>query len=77
MNTYDYPLGADNSDAPWNEQTKLTPVDVTVSFTMSKNITVYTDNPDGDLKEDVESQIIFPWDSNWKDWDLDDFAVSR
>lgn len=77
MNTYDYPLGADNLDAPWNEQTKLTPVDVTVSFTMSKNITVYTDNPDGDLKEDVESQIIFPWDSNWKDWDLDDFVVSR
>ena len=77
MNTHDYPLGADNSDAPWNEQTKLTPVDVTVSFTMSKNITIYTDNPDGDLKEDVESQIIFPWDSNWKDWDLDDFAVSH
>ena len=41
MNTYDYPLGADNSDAPWNEQTKLTPVDVTVSFTMSKNITFF------------------------------------
>lgn len=77
MNNYDYPLGADNSDAPWNEQTKLTPVDVTVSFTMSKNITIYTDNPDGDLKEDVESQIIFPWDANWKDWDLDDFVVSR
>lgn len=41
MNNYDYPLGADDSSAPWNEK-ELPPIKipVTVSITLSKQFEV-------------------------------------
>ena len=41
MNNYDYPVGADNKDAPWNEKSnKPKKVEVTVSITLSKTVEV-------------------------------------
>lgn len=42
MNNYDYPAGADNDSAPWNEPEDLPEkeIEVTVSITMSKTFTI-------------------------------------
>lgn len=41
MNNYDYPWGADTSDAPWNQSDpEPKKVDVTVSITLSKHFTI-------------------------------------
>ena len=57
-NNYDYPLGVDTPDAPWN-QSDPDPVDVDcyVSCSISKDITIST--TDYIAKE-------------WEDWDMDD-----
>ena len=63
-------------NAPWNEETQEElPVEVTVSITLSKTVTIYTDSydvysdeegnlnyefSDNDLKEKVRDQIILP-----------------
>lgn len=41
MNNYDYPLGADTKDAPWNQE--VVPekeVEVTISVTLSKTVKI-------------------------------------
>ena len=44
MNTSDYPAGADDSRAPWNEKTHpAVDVDVVVTITLSKTMTIRTD----------------------------------
>lgn len=63
MNNYDYPWGADNSEAPWN-QTDLEPkeINVTVSITLSKQFTIKVDdyNEYIDFEEDgVHSNIDY------------------
>ena len=41
MNNYDYPVGADNSSAPWNESSNPPEeVEVTISMCISKTVTV-------------------------------------
>lgn len=78
MNNYDYPVGADNNDAPWNEKTKK--ISVTISMTISKsvNIDVATDlNLDSyELKRLVEEQIELPTDRD-SSWYIDDFTVNE
>lgn len=70
MNDYDYPAGADTSDAPWNEK-EYSPkeVEVTVSVTLSKTVKVLVDGyeieeKDGrvsyDLSGAVEEQLVLP-----------------
>ena len=74
MNTYDYPAGADNEDAPWNELEYHIPV--TISITLSTTAEVVGWNPDisgQDLKHLVEEQINLPHE--YVDWDVDDFVV--
>ena len=84
MDNYNYPIGADNPDAPWNE-VELPAIDteVTVSITISKTIKVpvvdYTLDEEGnidfsecDLKKAVEENIRLP---NINGWDLDNFEV--
>lgn len=74
MNNYDYPAGADNEDAPWNELEYRIPV--TISITMSTPAEVVGWNPDisgEDLKQLVKEQIKLPQD--YVDWDIDDFVV--
>ena len=41
MDNYNYPLGADNAEAPWNKKDQIPEeIDVLVSITLSKNITI-------------------------------------
>lgn len=41
MNNYDYPLGADTKDAPWNEvEPSEKEVEVTISITLSKTVKI-------------------------------------
>ena len=86
MNNYDYPAGADNEDAPWNEKTKK--ILVTVSMTISKDVEIEVPeqyDPEY-LQEYVEDQVFLP--GNWygyqydhkvandlADWFIDDFTV--
>lgn len=74
MNNYDYPIGADNENAPWNEIEYRIPV--TISITMSTPAEVIGWNPDvsgEELKQLVREQIKLPQD--YLDWDIDDFIV--
>ena len=74
MNNYDYPAGADNEDAPWNELEYRIPI--TISITMSTFAEVIGYSPDisgEELKQLVEDQIKLP--QEYVDWDIDDFVV--
>ena len=74
MNNYDYPAGADNEDAPWNELEYRIPI--TISITMSTIAEVIGYSPDisgEELKQLVEEQIKLP--QEYVDWDIDDFVV--
>lgn len=74
MNNYDYPAGADNEDAPWNELEYRIPV--AISVTLSTTAEVIGWNPDisgQELKQLVEEQIKLP--QEYVDWDVDDFVV--
>lgn len=45
MNNFDYPAGADNDKAPWNKQElPERDIDITCSNTLSKSVSVHTDN---------------------------------
>lgn len=64
MNNYDYPLGTDTKDAPWNqEELPEREIEVTISVTLSKTVKIkvsdYTitdsgKDEDGDYFEDVD-----------------------
>lgn len=74
MNNYDYPVGAGNEDAPWNELEYRIPI--TISITMSTPAEVIGYSPDisgKELKRLVKEQIKLPQD--YLDWDIDDFVV--
>lgn len=62
MNNKDYPLGADNIDAPWNEDIKK-PVNIkaTISITLSKTVDLRVDDYDStiDIDEDGDKRIIY------------------
>lgn len=64
MNNYDYPIGADTKDAPWNQvDNPEREIEVTVSITLSKTVKIkvsdYTINDfgkdeNGDYYEDID-----------------------
>lgn len=64
MNNYDYPLGADTEDAPWNQkELPEREIEVTISVTLSKTVNIkvsdYTitdsgKDEDGNYFEDVD-----------------------
>lgn len=63
MNNYDYPIGADNKYAPWNEiETPEKEIEVCVSITLSKTVKVkvsdYTiesgTDEEGEYFEDID-----------------------
>lgn len=64
MNNYDYPLGADTEDAPWNQvDNPEREIEVTVSVTLSKTVKIkvsdyeITDSgkdEDGEYFEDID-----------------------
>lgn len=64
MNNYDYPLGADNDFAPWNQvNNPAREIEVTVSVTLSKTIKILVNDytiedkgidEDGEYFEDID-----------------------
>lgn len=78
MNNYDYPVGADNDYAPWNE--KMITKSVTVSMTISKTVTIECDSKLNlcpyELKRLVEEQVTLPTDND-SSWYIDDFVVNE
>ena len=84
MDNYNFPIGADNSDAPWNEiELPAIDTEVTVSITISKTIKVpvvdytldeegYPDFSNCDLKKAVSNRGKLP---NLEDWNIDEFEI--
>ena len=76
MNNYDYPAGADNDLAPWNEKEITTKV--LISMTISKSVDIVHDSKlilnSYELKRLVEEQITLPTDED-ESWYIDDFIV--
>lgn len=79
MNNYDYPLGADNENAPWN-QSAPDPIDVDccVSYSLSKSMPIsvsdYTiiNEYDSDIDDDGRS-IYAEYDTpNFEDTDFEE-----
>ena len=60
MNNYDYPMGADTSNAPWN-QVKLPEreIEVTVSITISKTVKVLVNDYKVDTSDDEDGIHTF------------------
>ena len=91
---YNYPEGTDTPDAPWNE-VSTTPVDVevTVSITLSKTVTVSVDDYTAEPNWDEEGYCEPSYDFSECDlkravqeqidlpmehgWTIDDFEVVR
>lgn len=70
MNNYDYPVGADNDNAPWNEKkNKEVKVDVVVAETLSKVVTISTDDYsiESDFN-DEEPDIIINEETLYDKW---------
>lgn len=45
MNNYNYPVGSDNSTAPWNqEEIEPKDIEVTISITLSKTVVLSVDD---------------------------------
>ncbi len=64
MNNYDYPVGADTPDAPWNQKDNSEKeIEVTVSITLSKTLKIRVNDyqiidsgkdEDGEYFEDID-----------------------
>lgn len=70
MNNYDYPAGADNRDAPWNEpdSPKEATFDILISQTLSRSTTITTSDYtiEGEQDEDGYCEMIDTTETNWK-----------
>ena len=70
MNNYDYPAGADNIDAPWNEpdSPKEATFDILISQTLSRSTTITTSDYtiEGEQDEDGYCERIDTTETNWK-----------
>lgn len=75
MNNYEYPIGADNSSAPWNqEDNKPRKIKVTVSQTVSATLEIEVDDYTKDVGWDEELGYFPVYD--YSECNLRD-AVSR
>lgn len=88
MDNYNYPIGSDTPEAPWNQSDpKPEEIEVVVSLTLSKVLKVkvtdyttdvdedgnsYNDYSECDIAGAVTEQVDLPGDSTW---DIDDFEV--
>lgn len=64
MNNYDYPIGSDTSDAPWNQvDPKPRKIEVTVSITLSKTIEVEVNDytTEEEIDEDGNHNIYYDY----------------
>ena len=64
MNNYDYPLGADNDSAPWNQKDfPEKEIEVTVSITLSKTVKINVEDYRVALEErDEEGELYQVYD---------------
>lgn len=54
MNNYDYPVGADNSSAPWNESSNPPKeIEVTISMCISKTVTIKVTDYEATKEDDA------------------------
>lgn len=59
MNNYDYPMGADTKDAPWNQEgPESRTIEVTVSITLSKTMKIKVDDYIAKEEVDEDSGIV-------------------
>lgn len=72
MNNYDYPIGTDTPDAPWNDTSvHQDPVkaDVMVSYSMSKSTVIETDDYIEEPIEDEDSCIAVGCNLDNTNWE--------
>lgn len=89
MNNYDYPIGADTDNAPWNKHyPEEREIEVTISVTLSKTISIKVDDYEiyEDNSEDGKRLVYDYSNCNLikavenqivlpEDWNVDDFSV--
>lgn len=64
MNNYDYPMGADTKDAPWNqEDPEPRTIEVTVSITLSKTVEVEVNDytAEEEVDEDGNHNVYYDY----------------
>lgn len=73
MNNFDYPVGSDTQDAPWNEQPQSEhEFNVTCSQSLSKDTTVFTNDFKEEWEDDYDGENHFchmipdTSDTDWK-----------
>lgn len=72
MNNYDYPMGADTKDAPWNEtENPEEEIEVTISITLSKTVKIkvtdYTKEVEWNEEENAKREVLNFDDCNFKE----------
>ena len=89
MNTYDYPAGADNENAPWNEvNTEEVEVPIRIHLEMELETSVWTNQYEvdeegnkivtSDLRDEINEQINVPVDEEaFANWDVIDYSVEK
>lgn len=78
MNNYDYPVGSDTPDAPWNQELSEE-VEVLASLTVSRSLKVsmpkgYTQE---DLVKETRKQLSLPELAKHMLWVEDEFEVIK
>lgn len=71
MNITDYPVGADNSSAPFNEETITITINSSFSSDLTINISKDTIIEDLDLKEEVEKILKEKLGKEFRDIDVE------
>ncbi len=67
MDNYNYPMGADNENAPWNEQTNdEREFEVCITATMTKTVNVYTDDYECEYDEEFGNTEYYTGGTDWK-----------
>ena len=89
MNTYDYPAGADNENAPWNEvNTEEVEVPIRIHLEMELETSVWTNQYEvdeegnkivtSDLMDEINEQINVPvGEKAFANWDIIDYSVEK
>ena len=76
MNNYDYPMGADNPDAPWNkEEPSVARFEVIMTQTLSKRVMVSTD--DYELDDDEKDTSDTDWENAYHEEHLTPLDLIR
>ena len=71
MDNYNYPMGADTANAPWNQvDPEPIEVEVTVSITLSKTVKIYVDDYIQEAPEVDEDGHYYQGDIDLSNCDL-------